>query len=109
MKYIKTYEEIQIEPQIGDYVIALDYQESDLNVFLNNSIGKIISRYSIANGKIDKHGNDYLISYENIPGNILVYFHWYNDTRPFLRCEIQHFSHNKEDLETFIIANKYNL
>lgn len=111
MKYIKQFEDtIEQEPQIGDYVIAIDSEIKSLNSFLMNSIGKIICRYSVVNDSITDNGTDYLISYKNIPEDIKQSdFHWPEDSRPFYKKEIIHISHNKEDLKIYIDAIKYNL
>ena len=129
MKYIKIYEEIKIEPQVGDYVICVD--KSDINLqrkkmfveYLKIHIGKII--------KTNK-SNEILVQYDPIPTEyeILDYAFYttlssivkgfkyntinteggqYTNIATFGKEEIIHFSPNKEDLEPYINANKYNL
>jgi len=112
MKHLKTYEKTyeiieEDEPQVGDWVIcsvlsidAINWTE--LNDFLNTNIGK----YAENDGTGFK---PYIIRYKNVPnklnnenfnGDMFRYVH---------RREIVRFSKNKEDLEIYIDANKYNL
>jgi hypothetical protein len=96
--YIKQYEAKIIKPQIGDYIICniQDSLQTELRKELNQSIGKIID-----------------IDYNNLFGcytvefqNVLDYGHY---DIPLSTKEIIHFSPNKNDLETILQANKYNL
>jgi len=124
MKYIKTYENKNREPQIGDYVICeeniyqnipdrekLDYI---LENFLNENVGKCINIITYLNDDI------YIIEYDNIPLALYDYFKFKKNgtadikfemskCRGMNRKEIIHFSPDKEDLEIMIAAKKYNL
>jgi hypothetical protein len=107
MKYIKTYEDINKEPQVGDYVICDDYFDK-LTEFEANNIGQITS----IDDDVD-NGAPYNIKYNNIPYNIRTWF-FYNDDhnygiRPMSIEEIIFFSSNKEEVERYLQANKYNL
>ena len=109
MKYIKTYENIDSEPKIGDYVICIDKGQDDEEFidFLSNNIGKIVSI-----GIKLYISYDYVVQYEYIPEEIAYYFHTYNknkNSRPMNINEIIEFSENKKDLEMYIDAKKYNL
>jgi len=115
MKYIKTYENIKYryEPKIGDYVVCheklLDVNNNpmcgDIYDFTSNNIGEI---------SFGRHENDdgitydYRVKYDNIPESLLINFGEYYD-RPMDRNEIVAWSDNKEDLEEFLSAKKYNL
>ena len=101
MKYLKTYENSQnslnypseLHPEMGDYVI----------LSWDASIGTSIPKYSSQNiGRITKEPlND-----------ILVWIEYDNDLQPLKyihKSYIEHISKNKKDLETILLANKYNL
>ena len=120
MKYLKTYEKkIQLNPQVGDYVICNEDEEeykSSYNTpdilysdnlctnFINSNIGKCIFINTNVGGAY------YYIQYENIPTEIKDYFKMlHENTRRMMRNEIIYFSSNKEDLEPYINAIKYNI
>ena len=105
MKYLKTYEEIQSEPQVGDYVLCEDSSQiPELNEFFKNTIGRIISKTI---------NQAYELQYTDIIENIERFFIYNGDTKTYIRImyldEIIHFSPNKEDIEQILINNKYNL
>ena len=69
MKYIKKFENITDEPQIGDYVLIkihlIEYKKkNEVNAFINNTIGVIIYISDI----------DIRVQYDNIPDNIKDWF-----------------------------------
>ncbi len=71
MKYIKTYENMNKLPEIGDYVLMkinlTEYEHKDeINNYINNTIGKIINIYPST--------DDIRIKYDNIPNNIKSWF-----------------------------------
>jgi hypothetical protein len=106
MKHIKYFENVY-EPQVGDYVICEEEYSVDdaVDSFIKNTIGIIIDI------KYDKK-YPYIVAYENIPDAIRKDYFTLEDfkrTRQMMREEIIHFSKNKEDLEYYIQANKYNL
>jgi hypothetical protein len=93
MKYIKQYENSN-EPHIGQYAIGYNEKLSEPErSLLPTLIGKITD--------IDSRGL-YVLTY-----NINIYLNinkWY-----FHKQQLIYFSDNKEDLETILSANKYNL
>ena len=107
MKYIKTYEEKEIsKPQIGDWVILefdsivhKDTKTDSLKkhaLFMSNRVGQITSNLRPQIYKVD--------FYDVIPGmteNQTVWFTSINN--------IKMFSPDKEKLEAFLAAKKYNL
>jgi hypothetical protein len=98
MKYIKSYENINSEPQIGDYAIANSiYCFSKTQNFFKNTIGKIVEIKSEL----------YKIEYDDddIPDNISLDDNSFN----FKKYEIIFFSSNKKDVDAFLYSNKYNL
>jgi len=101
MKYIKTFENYNIGiPEVGDWVICEQSSVfADITEFISNNIGRIIDFES--KSKIEQ----YVVKYYNakmIP---------FNDgfTRNIRIKEIKYWSNNKEDLEPYILANKYNI
>ena len=112
MKYLKTYEKHN-GPEIGDYVLCEEKYIVDKSFrdFIFNNVGVIID--------IEIDGD------ENWPGYIVKYENVSNDIKPMLTheklsgtmedcrlmrpTEIRTYSKNKEDLETILDANNYNL
>jgi len=104
MKYLKTFENIENVPQVGDWIIAKDAFDIDIvNDYLNNNIGLVYKKtYS---------NNDQYVKYFNIPTEIKHYFKDgdNNDTMFISKKEIFAFSSNKKELESILAAKKYNL
>ena len=100
MRYIKTYEQELNNPKIGDYVICKEESKARLDKFLSFNIGRILLRQD---GKYK-----YIVTFDNIPEDILDRFS-VDGERAYSRAEILHFSPNKEDLELYIRASKYNI
>jgi hypothetical protein len=100
IKYLKTFEENDSEPQVGDYVLCEEhiYPENTLTNFLNTHIG-IITADDYIKTKY-RYDVDFKVL---IPPDNLI------DSRRFMLDEIVHWSKNKEDLEVIMSANKYNL
>lgn len=122
MKYIKTYEELNInKPEVGDYLIAKTdsifdnnkkwKNQNDINYlnFIKSSIGYIFKTPDYYS---------YLVKYENIPDDIKKYFH-YSDYSQGIKVgnsilinddeDIEYWSKNKEELENILTSKKYNL
>jgi len=96
MKYIKTFENSTNLPKIGDYVIVnpIYFGMWAINI-VRSSIGQIVNiEFVNEYSKELKYTVAYGLEYKGI----LVY-----------QQEIIAFSKNKEELEPYIIANKYNL
>lgn len=112
MRYIKEFENISKEPQIGDYVFCSEQvgnKLDDLDIFLENNIGQIVSiedRY-IKPTKVKECS--YFVKYDNIPDNVKDVFSFYDDCRIMVLEEIKFYSSNREEVELKIMANKYNL
>lgn len=109
MKYLKTFEEINIgEPEVGDYVICKedneDRSDDKARDFTIRNIGKIVRISPNLKYKYD-------VSYENIPIKLYQFFNDINKEkcRPIRYDEIIYWSKNKEELIPFISSNKYNL
>jgi hypothetical protein len=104
MKHLKTYENLNTLPKIGDYVVCKDLSNPTkiLGDFININIGKITSK---------KSEDEFYIQYENVPPEIQEYFKYSNikNTRYFLDNEILFWSKNKTDCEVYISSNKYNI
>ena len=117
MKYIKTYEEVNIDkPQVGDYVI-IDYYRETMNInlkkFIENSIGKIISkRISVdqSRGRSKKKTRItdlFEIRFWYIPPSLKLYFD--DKKRIILADEVKYWSKDKKELQTILQAKNYNL
>lgn len=113
MKYIKTYDSINNEPQIGDYVVCEDpgmerEGHEEMYDFITTNIGQITN---IADGKSNPL---YYIHYNNVPDklkfeNNINSSSYILDQEPYRRKNITMWSKNKEDLEIKIQQNKFNL
>lgn len=98
MKYIKTYEDIN-KPKIGDWVIlnlAVSRTTKKHSQFINTHVGQIVSKASN-----DIYEIDY---YEIIPEMTEGQTKWWSTID-----NIKIFSPDKEKLEAYINAKKYNL
>jgi len=114
MKYIKEFENLNYkEPNVGDYVICQEKNENkDFISFIENNIGQIIKiKQYYTNEKLY-----YYIRYTGIPDNIKYHFYegihidlYENNIRGMFLSEIKYWSKDKEDLETILSTNKYNL
>jgi len=108
MKYLKRFENINT-PQVGDYVIASLKTDKDIGIFIANNIGQIVA---ISENDINKL---YTVKFFNIEKDIEKFFFTepeygeYMTLMFFYKYEILAFSKNKEELETILNANKYNL
>lgn len=111
MKYLKKFENLNNPIEIGDYVICdeaiLDYTDKEymkaIN-FVSNNIGKYV-KYLIA----DKYA---VIQFENVPDDIKEYFSAddeFENCRNMYMFEIIMHSKSKEELESKLAADKYNL
>lgn len=105
----KIFETISTQPNLGDYVIIDGADKYDeFNDFVKNNVGRIIKvgREHGGNGKV------FTVKFENIPERLTyqkLNFFYTDGTR---KCTAQHFkywSDNKEELESLISAEKYNL
>jgi len=104
MKYIKLYENIlplDGESKTGDYVICNDFSIPQTI----NTIGRIELRLNVNNYPYYiKFDDDFM---DSLDGEELSYFQ--EGLRKMSKDEIIHFSQNREDLETIINSNRYNL
>jgi len=130
MKYLKYYyhivpqpdlfesdmiEDVPNQPKIGDYAICEEQNEDEdqeIRKFISNNIGQLMHiDHPTQGGK-----TRYYIKYENIPTNIKDnYFNFENvpenceDCRFMYRPEILIYSPDKENIEQYILNNKFNL
>lgn len=120
MKYIKVFEDIKNIPKIGDYVICQDsLARYEVVEFISNNIGQIIAPFhSIPfHPTTPKNPSEpqFVIQYENIPEELKYSFYYennmkyYSGLRNMALNEIIKFSKNKEELEDYLVAKKYNL
>jgi hypothetical protein len=109
MKHLRTYEgyrpPLQGDPLVGEYVIisSEDYDDDEKDFFENN-VGQIVDDVTsdLANYRT------YNVKFSNPPKDIEK--NLLNKGRLFVwDSEIVKHSHNKEELELYISAKKYNL
>jgi hypothetical protein len=97
---MKTFEQYNNEPKVGDYVICICKPDNTkLIKFLSNNIGQI--------DYITKNKDVYSVKFENMTKELKYDFG--QNKIGFKRSEILHHSTNKEDLEILIQATKFNL
>ena len=102
MKYLKRFENVN-KPEVGDYVIAVDNSVSNKYIeFFKSNIGKI--------NYINDWTNvvDFTVEYDHdeiIKANVNLD----NGCFTFFLSEILARSKNKDDLELYMNAHKYNL
>jgi hypothetical protein len=98
---IRLFEEFNIVPKVGDYVLCEDDTIKSVSFFVSRNIGQIIMN----NGIGDEY--PYLVRYSNIPLDIIDYFDY--SSRDFSKEEILHFSKDIEELKAIISSRKFNL
>jgi hypothetical protein len=116
MKYIKKFENIKEEPQLGDYVLVqIDLNmvavKDKVNNFTNSNIGKIVHISKVDYGRKNMH-NLYLVQCENVPlllkRDFITRFDFKN-CLPIHENEILSFGKTPEDVQMKLKANKYNI
>lgn len=125
MKYLKTYEELDNKPEIGDYVYVVYNRDNwlfkdETFEYAESNIGQIVD---IIKDRIKPYSrtfiNIYQIKYDGLhkklspdncnfgvcycPDDTSYYFIYAKDK------DIKDFSKNREDLEHYITSKKYNL
>ena len=98
---IKRFNEDNIKPQVGDYVIV-NVNYFDIKNFVNASVGKLVDEVRVQNLIAAK------IKYDNIPENLKKFFD-NNGVKTFHLSDIKYFSKNKKEMEQKVASKKYNL
>lgn len=116
MKYIKAFENTNL--QIGDYVICDESgtgTSDEIIDFLKNNIGQFI-RFREDNDSYFSPECIYLVQYKDVPDDIIEEdfdhggLYWKDEnSRLMKRSEIKYWSKNKEDINQFILNNKFNI
>lgn len=111
MKHLKIYENYN-EIEIGDYVICesgksnYNIQFKKLNDFIRNKIGKLID----IDNKSIPGSIYYIVEYDNIPDNISNFKRSRNESAFTMhKIDIINYSKDKNELESIINANKFNI
>lgn len=113
MKYLKLFEELEVEPKIGNYVICKLNSKAygpEFKKFLPTIIGKIVNRQDVFPDKVN-----YAIRYEedDVPEEFRDYFISHLKSFNYVRWQnskdIIFWSENKEDVEAYLEAKKYNM
>jgi len=100
MKHLRKYENVKSKgPSVGDFVICKSHTNSSyigrkIDIFIKTNIGEIIA----------KNWDEFEVKFDNVPELLNDYM-----IDHYRKNEIEHYSKNKEDLEVYIDANKYNL
>ena len=106
MKYIKTYEDLNDEPNLGDYVITtviISDVDPKLKFFLENNVGKIIQDQG-------KGHQQYLVKYGSFYHGLGDYTirEWWFDKTEILYC-----SSDEEEVISILPyihdVNKFNI
>ena len=97
----KIFEHINEQPKIGDYVLIDSSQADIISSTYKNFYGRTIGQ--IVDIKNEKNGKYEVMFDENVNGQKISNFHFFNFKF------IKYWSDNKEDLEPYIRAKKYNL
>jgi len=88
---------------VGDYVLIDEQNYYDLQspqmLFINNNIAKIVNFEDKISVKIE---------YENIPDDIKNFF-TFNKFKIFTTSKIKYHGKTKEDVESMIAAEKFNI
>lgn len=119
MKYIKTYERINIRNiKIGDYILSNFIYGAAIGGdhywpnYINNSIGQVVNIYNkVIVTKYLVPESIYNEMFDNVDNRRYIYIennNYYIDMS-FNRDNIKYFSSNKEELELKLAANKYNV
>ena len=99
MKFIKTYEEIVNDIQLGDYIIGYSaYADEKINNFLKNNIGKVVI---IDENVFDVEYESNIDGHNGITNNVWT-FNKFDDY-------VIYHSKNKKDLIDTLNTIKYNL
>jgi len=100
MKYIKKFEKNDNKPELGDYVIVSEINNSIVYDFISNSVGRFVVF-------IDNNINQYHIRFDDIPEELNSFFSY--DCRNYRLHEILYWSKDKKDLEIILQSNKFNI
>lgn len=98
------------QPEIGDYVLTRiedPFADEMMRVdgFLQTNIAQVVGR-EFDSGKDER----LILQFSEPSKDYLVNTHFTRDMKRFIdRNDITHWSKNKEDLEDFLAAKKYNL
>ena len=105
MRYLKTFEDIKPDPQIGDYILCKRVNHSWDRIFLSENIGQIVGKSTIALDFLVKYDID-LIKHDRDS------FQLKQDPdgcRNIDRKIIEYFSPNRKDLESILYQRKFNI
>ena len=104
MKYIKKFESEQELPEVGDYVLMRNkHAYFDVAEFISTHIGILKDIY------FDSICEEYkfIVRYENIPGNIDLFFH--DGTRIFEFDLLIAYGKTIDELSLRLQSNKFNI
>jgi len=105
MKYLKTYEDTQEKPQVGDYVLCKNYIVGDIEDRIASEIGIIKNYESEYDSYTIKYDPKKPPSKDSIRRGTNLYYY----RRDVKTYSIIMWAKNKEDIEAYIQSKKYNL
>lgn len=107
MRYIKTYEDSNSEPQVGDYVIVDSSKFDELKEFFDSEIGKI-SKVSETELKMGGGGYPYFVNFDKfIP---ISSFGTNNEKEmAYKKNELLVWSNNYDEIKMMVDAKKFNI
>lgn len=115
MKYLKTFESIYRKPKIGDFILSkvsvnpFFDKSKEIEKFISNSIGVLrnITNHSTGGFEIEYFPqNEYE---QELIDRLMCYQHHKSNIIEVAFDNILNWSENKNELETLINMNKYNL
>ena len=111
MKYIKTFEDLKNEPQVGDYVLIKTVAaDGNIKNFINNTIGIIDYIQPDFTNLFDKKCDGNIgVRYKNIPKSLQLWFGKGSNVRQFLKKQIVAIGKTEEEVKQKVQSNKFNI
>lgn len=111
MKHVKHFEDINTKPEVGDYVFC-QTSLPEAKEFFDNHIGKISyidDYYDDENDSLEKYHINFGVLLPRLVKNVFATVDLAPNLVTLASFEIIHFAKTKEEIETKISANKYNI
>ena len=117
MKHLKQYESFKDKLQVGDYILFYfnpNIGDEKLRTFFNTNIAQVdrideIDDKDLKNFPYNTPNPTINIKYENIPPELIDRFGKNYLSIALPKNAIVAWSNNKEDIETILSTNKYNI
>ncbi len=116
MKHLKSFERTETYKDInhGEYVILNIKHHYLFRSFRNSNSQKFLKYINCTIGKVLTvlNTNEIILTYDNIPNNVTQFFNYNNHQKyhmTFNIDDVEFHSRNKDDVEEYLQAKKYNL